>query len=78
MLFVSKGAGLVKVVWPLGLSFGEYWVCRYMRGFWGKKAKIPMLDEYNAAISDTVSVMGYLNVLAFGWGVIAGLKLVGF
>ena len=73
-LFLSKGASFFKVVWPLVLAAGEYSVCRYMRSFWD----IPLLDEYNAAVSDTVSVISYLYVLAFGWAVVAVLKLVGF
>jgi len=75
---VSKGGSLLKVAWPLLLGAGEYLVSRYMRSFWEQKAKIPLLDEYNAAVSDTISVIGYLDVLAFGWGVVAVLKLVGF
>ncbi len=78
VVFVSAGASFFNVVWPLALSAGEYAVCRYMRSFWDKKAKIPLLDEYNAAISDTVSVIGLLDVLALGWVVVAVLKLIGF
>ncbi len=75
---MPAGPGLFNVSWPLVLAGGEYGVCRYMRSFWGSKAKIPLLDEYNAAISDTVNVIGLLDALALGWVAVAVLKLAGF
>ncbi len=78
VIFVSRGTGFLLVTWPALLAAGEYFVARYMRSFWEAKAKIPLLDEYNAAVSDTISVIGYLDVLAFGWAVVAVLKLAGF
>ncbi len=75
---VSGGAGFFKMAWPALLAAGEYSVCRYMRSVWDRKAKIPLLDDYNAAVSDTVSVIGLLDVLAVGWAVVAVLKLLGF
>jgi hypothetical protein len=59
------------------MSVGQYYICQYMRLFWSTKAKIPMLDEYNAAISDTVKVIGLLKLLAGGWAIIALLKIGG-
>lgn len=46
-----------------------------MRSFWDSKAKIPLLDEYNEAISDTKTVIDMLNWMAAGWTAIAVCKL---
>lgn len=48
-----------------------------MYGFWATKAKMPMLDEYNATIAQSMHVVGLLDVLSVGWGIMAGLKLFG-
>lgn len=48
-----------------------------MHGFWATKAKVPMVDQYNAAISQSMDVIGLLDVLSIGWGIMAALKLVG-
>lgn len=46
-----------------------------MRSFWDSKAKIPLLDEYNEAISDTQTVIDMLNWVGAGWTAIAVVKL---
>ncbi len=78
MLWVPVGPGVVTVGWPLAVAAAQLAVNRYMRAFWESKAKIPLLDEYNLAVSDTIYVIGFLNVLAVGWAAIAVLKAVGF
>lgn len=47
-----------------------------MHGFWATKAKMPMLDQYNEAVSQSMDVIGFLDVLSVGWGIMAFLKLV--
>ncbi len=47
-----------------------------MHSFWADKGKIPMMDDYNNAISETVEVMGLSDVLAVGWTCMAILKLI--
>jgi hypothetical protein len=56
------------------MAAGAYSACQYMRSFWGSKAKIPLMDEYNEAISDTGNVISSLNLVAGAWGLIALLK----
>lgn len=55
------------------LRFGA---SRYMHDFWATKAKMPMLDQYNDAVSQSMDVIGFLDVLSMGWGIMAALKLV--
>lgn len=47
-----------------------------MHDFWATKAKMPMLDQYNDAVSQSMDVIGFLDVLSMGWGIMAALKLV--
>ena len=48
-----------------------------MSRFWADKTKIPMMNEYNEALSETFDVMSLLDTLFVGWGVVATLKLFG-
>lgn len=48
-----------------------------MHGFWATKAKVPLVDQYNAAISQSMDVIGLVDVLSVGWGMMAVLKLCG-
>jgi hypothetical protein len=59
------------------MSAGMYYTRVYMEGFWGAKAKIPLVDEYNEAISDNTTVIWFANLLATGWAVVGLLKVVG-
>jgi len=48
-----------------------------MRDFWAKKAKIPLVDDYNHAIEDSVNVIGLLDLLVVGWGVLLLFQAIG-
>lgn len=48
-----------------------------MHSFWADKAKMPMLEQYNAAISLSMDVIGLVDALSVGWGIMAVLKLFG-
>lgn len=37
---------------------------------------MPMLEQYNDAVSQSMEVIGFLDVLSAGWGLMAVLKLV--
>ncbi|POS69627.1 hypothetical protein DHEL01_v211977 [Diaporthe helianthi] len=62
-------------MWPavlaLGLRFGA---SRYMHKFWATKDKVPLVDQYNAAISQSMHVISLLDLLSAGWAVLAVLK----
>ncbi len=66
------------MAWPLGLACAELYAARYMRSFWADKAKVPLMDEYNEAITNTATVIDLLNVLAAGWGVMGLLRVFGY
>lgn len=80
-MFVPSGDGLFsapwRTLWPVVLAvvlrFGS---SKYMHDFWATKAKMPMLDQYNDAVSQSMDVIGFLDVLSVGWGIMAVLKLV--
>ncbi len=57
------------------MASGAFYVAGYMRSFWDSKAKIPLLDEYNEAISDTKTVIDILYWIDAGWTAIAVSKL---
>lgn len=73
------GRGLVfwRIVWPIILAASLRFSKQYMHSFWADKAKVPMMDEYNAAISENHDVIALLDVLSAGWGMMAVLKLIG-
>lgn len=79
LLFVPSGPGLlaaplqsiVPAVLAVALRFGA---SRYMHDFWATKAKVPLVDQYNAAISQSMDVIGLLDVLSVGWAMVAALK----
>jgi hypothetical protein len=48
-----------------------------MHDFWVNKAKMPLLDQYNAAVAQSMDVIGFLDMLSVGWGIMAALKVVG-
>lgn len=80
-IFVPSGDGIFsapwRTLWPailaIALRFGS---SRYMHDFWATKAKMPLLDQYNAAVTQSMDVIGFLDVLSFGWAIMAVLKLV--
>lgn len=65
------------VAWPVGMLAGTYWTSRYMQSFWHSKVKIPLLDEYNEAISDTAHVISGLKLAAWTWGLLALTRTLG-
>lgn len=80
-MFVPSGAGLVsapwRTVWPAVLAVAlRFGASKYMHDFWATKAKMPMLDQYNEALSQSMEVIGFLDVLSVGWGIMAVLKLI--
>lgn len=62
------------MILALALHFGS---ARYMEKFWATKASVPLLDQYNAAIQQSMDVIGLLDVLSAGWAIMALLKLFG-
>ncbi|KAK3322796.1 hypothetical protein B0H66DRAFT_214895 [Apodospora peruviana] len=64
------------VAWAALLGGGELAASGYMKSFWADKRKIPLMDDYNDAVSDTVKVMGLSDALAVGWGLLAVLRLL--
>lgn len=81
-LFVSSGDSVLaapwRTAWPVVLAIAlRFGTARYMHSFWADKAKMPMLDQYNAAISLSMDVIGLVDVLSVGWGIMAVLKLLG-
>ncbi|ROW00421.1 hypothetical protein VPNG_07933 [Cytospora leucostoma] len=82
-LFVPSGSSIIKApfrsVWPAVLAVAlRFGASRYMHKFWASKAKVPLVDQYNAAISQSMEVIGLLDLLSIGWGVIAALKVFAF
>lgn len=80
-IFVPSGDGFFSVpwrtLWPVILAVAlRFGASRYMHDFWATKAKMPMLDQYNDAVSQSMDVIGFLDVLSMGWGIMAVLKLV--
>jgi hypothetical protein len=76
-VFVS-GSGIWAIVWPLLLAAADNFAARYMDSFWAGKAKVPMMDDYNDAISANLTVIHHLNYLALGWLLMGVLRLVGY
>lgn len=37
---------------------------------------IPRMDQYNAAISQSMEVINVLNVLSIGWGILAVVEVL--
>lgn len=48
-----------------------------MRTFWAKRAKVPLLDQYNDAIKQSTDVITVLNMLTAGWGILGMLEVFG-
>ncbi|KAK2043097.1 hypothetical protein LZ31DRAFT_468973 [Colletotrichum somersetense] len=75
--FVARGPGFVAVAWPALLAAGLAYGQQYMRGFWASKPKVPMMTDFNEAISDSMMVQGMMRPLAGAWGLVAVCKLAG-
>lgn len=81
-LFVSSGDSVFvapwRSIWPAILAVAlRFGTARYMENFWATKANVPLLDQYNAAIQQSMEIIGLLDGLSVGWGVMALLKLFG-
>lgn len=48
-----------------------------MENFWASKASVPLLDQYNAAIKQSMEIIGLLDLLSVGWAIMTLLKLFG-
>ncbi|KUI63533.1 hypothetical protein VM1G_10257 [Cytospora mali] len=81
LIFVPSGSGIVKApfrsIWPVILAVAlRFGASRYMHDFWASKAKMPLVDHYNAAIAQSMEVIGVLDVLSVGWAILAVLKVL--
>ncbi|OLN87742.1 hypothetical protein CCHL11_05649 [Colletotrichum chlorophyti] len=76
-LFVARGPSVLAVGWPVLLAAGLSYGHRYMRSFWATKPKVPMMTEFNDAISDSMVVQDLLNPLAGAWALVAVCKVLG-
>ncbi|KAL0936783.1 uncharacterized protein CTRU02_208997 [Colletotrichum truncatum] len=76
-LVVPRGVGVFTIGWPIILAAGLTYGHRYMRSFWVTKPKVPMMNDFNEAISDSMKVQDLLNPLAGVWGLVALCKIVG-
>ncbi|TDZ32852.1 hypothetical protein C8035_v011656 [Colletotrichum spinosum] len=76
-LVVPRGLGVFTVGFPVALAAGLAYGQQYMRSFWASKPKVPLMKDFNEAISDSMMVQDMLNPLAGAWGLLAFCKLVG-
>jgi hypothetical protein len=77
LFFIPPGFGLQRVGWAVLLCAAERFSSQYMHNFWADKAKIPLMDEYNEAISNCQNVVGLSDVLSVCWGLVAAFKTIG-
>ncbi|KAK2031643.1 hypothetical protein LX32DRAFT_262131 [Colletotrichum zoysiae] len=75
--FVARGPGFVAVAWPALLAAGLAYGQQYMRGFWASVPKVPMVKDFNEAVSDSMTVQAIMRPLAGAWGLVAVCKLAG-
>ena len=78
LLYGVKGFSILSVVWAAGMCYSELHVSGYVKGFWGKERKVPLMNDYNDAISDMMATTELSGVLALGWGLMAIVKLLGY
>lgn len=76
-LVVPRGLGIFTVGFPIMLAAGLTYGHQYMRQFWASKPKVPMMKDFNEAISDSMMVQDMMNPLAGAWGLMTFCKLVG-
>lgn len=79
LFLVPSGSGILaaplRTIWPAVLAVAlRFGASRYMHDFWATKAKVPLVDQYNAAISQSMDVIGFLDLLSVGWAAVAVLK----
>ena len=78
LLYGAPGFSVYSVLWATAMCFAGIRVSEYVRKFWVKEVKVPMMDDYNDAISDMMATTQWCKVLAAGWGGMAALKLFGY
>lgn len=78
LLYGAHGFSVYAMVWAGAMCFAEVRVSEYVRRFWAKEVKVPMMDDYNDAISDMMATTDLSQVLAAGWGAMAVVKLFGY
>jgi hypothetical protein len=81
LLLVPSGSSILtaplRAIWPVVLAVTlRFGASRYMYNFWATKAKVPLVDQYNAAISHSMDIIGFLDLLSAGWASMAVLKAV--
>ena len=81
LLLVPSGSCILtaplRAIWPVVLAVTlRFGASRSMYNFWAAKAKVPLVDQYNAAISQSMDVIGFLDLLSAGWASMAVLKAV--
>ncbi|KAF6810494.1 hypothetical protein CSOJ01_06306 [Colletotrichum sojae] len=76
-VLVPRGVGTFTVGWPIMLAAGLTYGHQYMRSFWANKPKVPLMTDFNEAISDSMMVQDLMNPLAGAWGLVAFCKIVG-
>lgn len=77
LLASPDGPSLWAALWAGSLGLGERWAAQYMHAFWADKKPVPLMDDYNTAIADTVNVIGMSDLLATGWAAVAVLRVLG-
>ncbi|KAK1992564.1 hypothetical protein LX36DRAFT_684827 [Colletotrichum falcatum] len=75
--YVARGPGILAVAWPALLAAGLAYGREYMHSFWATKPKVPMMKDFNEAISDSMMVQDLMRPLAGAWALVAACKLVG-
>jgi hypothetical protein len=77
LIFSGPTWSFSGILWPVALCLADFAASGYLRSFWAKERKVPLMDEYNEAISHSMTVMGLSDVLGYLWGVGAVLMLLG-
>ena len=78
LLYGARGFSVYAVLWAAVMCVAEVRVSAYVKAFWAGERKVPLMDDYNDAISEMMATTGLSNVLAVGWGAMAVMKLFGY
>jgi len=77
LLASTDGPSFKTALWTGALCAGEHWAAQYMHSFWADKKPVPLVSDYNEAISGTANVIGMSDLLCTGWGTVAVLRILG-
>jgi len=77
-VFAAANRSFFGMLWPAALCLAEFVVSGYLRSFWAKEKKVPLMDEYNESIDHTMTVMRLSGALAYFWGAIVAVKALGY